>query len=306
MKILIVASDKGGHFVPFIEEQINALQKQGCEVLRFGITGHGVVGYLKCLPALRRVIRNQQPDIVHAHYGLSALLANLQRRVPVVSTYHGSDINVPSVLPFSKMAMRLSAWNIFVSQHNVDIAQPKKKYSIIPCGIDLSDVQLTSKVDARAKMHILQDAKYILFAGSFSNAVKDPGLAKQTIALLPGVELKELRGYSREEVNFLMCGADAFLMTSKTEGSPQVIKEAMACGCPIVSTDVGDVKERTDGIDGCYVASSREPQELANLLGKALSSEGKTTGRQHLIKMGLTNDLITNQLIAIYYKILRK
>lgn len=304
MKILIVASDKGGHFVPFIEEQIAALQQQGCVILRFGITGHGIMGYLRSLPALHKAISNEYPDIIHAHYGLSALLANLQRRVPVVSTYHGSDINVPSVLRFSKVAMRLSAWNIFVSQRNVDIAAPKKKYSLIPCGVDLTDVQLTDKATAREKMNIPQDSRYVLFAGSFSNDVKDPELAKQTTALLSGIELKELRGYNREEVNLLMCGADAFLLTSKTEGSPQVVKEALACGCPIVSTDVGDVSERTAGIEGCYVASSRRPEELADLLHKAMSHVGKTNGRERIIKAGLSNELIVRKLLAIYKNIL--
>jgi len=306
MKILVVASDKGGHFVPFIEEQIVVLRTRGCEVMRYGITGHGFVGYLRCLPALVRIIREQRPDIVHAHYGLSALLSNLQRQIPVVSTFHGSDINMPSVLPLSKLAMRLSAWNIFVSQRNVDIAKPKGKYSLIPCGVDLTVVQLSSKAEARERMNISQDSKYVLFAGSFLNDVKDPDLAKQTVALLPEVELKELRGYTREQVNLLMCGADALLMTSKTEGSPQVVKEAMACGCPIVSTDVGDVRERTEGVEGCYVATSREPEEIARLLTKAMEFHGKTDARQRLIELGLTNDIVSAKLYEIYESILKK
>ena len=122
MKILIVASDKNGRFAPFIEEQMAALEARGMEVLRYGITVKGIIGYLRELPALRRMIRSVRPDLIHAHYGLSGLLANLQRMVPVVTTYHGSDINVPSILRFSKIAMRLSAHNIFVSKRNVVIA----------------------------------------------------------------------------------------------------------------------------------------------------------------------------------------
>jgi hypothetical protein len=80
------------------------------------------MGYLRELPALRRLIRAERPDIVHAHYGLSGLLANLQRLVPVVTTYHGSDINVPHILRLSKIAMRLSAHNIFVSARSANIA----------------------------------------------------------------------------------------------------------------------------------------------------------------------------------------
>ena len=122
MKILIVASDKSGHFAPFIEEQMAALEARGVKVMRYGITGKGIIGYLRELPALRRAIRQHRPDLIHAHYGLSGLLANLLRRVPVVTTYHGSDINVPSILRLSKIAMRLSAHNIFVSKRNVLIA----------------------------------------------------------------------------------------------------------------------------------------------------------------------------------------
>ena len=83
------------------------------------------------LRELRKKIKSFKPDIIHAHYGLSGLLANLQRSVPVVTTYHGSDINLPKVLRLSKIAMRLSAWNIFVSQRNVDIAKPMKKYIMV-------------------------------------------------------------------------------------------------------------------------------------------------------------------------------
>ena len=198
------------------------------------------------LPQLKRTIEECKPDAVHAHYGLSGLFANLQRRVPVVTTYHGSDINDKRVLPFSKMAMRLSAWNIFVSQKTLEIAKPKKKHNLLPCGIDLTELQLTEKQEARRKMHLSLGKKFILFAGAFDNAVKNAQLAQEAIAQLddPNLELLELKGYSREEVTLLMCAADAFLMTSYAEGSPQVIKEAMACGCPIVSVDVGDVKER--------------------------------------------------------------
>ena len=137
MKILIVASDKGGHFAPFIEEQIAALQEIGVQVVRYAVTGKGILGYLRELPALKQMIRAEQPDIVHAHFGLSGVLANLQRRVPVVTTYHGSDINVPKILRFSKIAMRLSAWNIFVSQRNVDIAFRLSPFASLPIDIPI-------------------------------------------------------------------------------------------------------------------------------------------------------------------------
>ena len=106
MKILVVASYNKGRFAPFIEEQAKALEAQGCVIQFFGLQGKGIKGYMKNLPLLKKEIKAFQPDVIHSHYGLSGLLANMQRRVPVVTTYHGSDINDKKALPFSKMSMR--------------------------------------------------------------------------------------------------------------------------------------------------------------------------------------------------------
>ena len=321
MKILIVGNNKPGHFAPFVEEQARALQQQGCEVVFYGVQGKGLLGYLRALPALRRMIRAERPDLVHAHYGLSGLLANLQRIVPVVTTYHGSDINVPSVLRFSKIAMRLSAHNIFVSQRNVTLAlspnslityRLKKRYTLLPCGVNIPKPwgelqthrveQLTLNQWVQGKLNA--GVKHVLFAGAFNNAVKDPELAKAVINELANegvkVELIELKGFNRDQVNALVYNCDTLLMTSKTEGSPQVIKEAMACGCPIVSLDVGDVAERVSGVEGCYVVSSREPAAIAEALQQALDFPGKTNGRQRIIEMGLRNEQVAERLMAIY------
>ena len=331
MKILIVGNNKLGHFAPFVEEQARALQMQGCEVVFFGVQGKGIWGYLRCLPALKRAIKQHQPDLIHAHYGLSGLLANLQRRVLVVTTYHGSDINKPNILRFSKIAMRLSAYNIFVSKRNIAIAIRRKgdkairrlgKYSLLPCGVNLTDDQLTSRAEARKALGIVDDAKIVLFAGAFNNAVKDPALAQEAIDQCAkftnglrvfndlkdlndsALTLVELRGYTRAQVNQLMCAANCLLMTSKTEGSPQVIKEAMACGCPIVSVDVGDVAERVSGVEGCYVVPSREPKDIAQALLKAIAFEGKTNGREKIIEMGLSNEQVAKRLVEIYERLL--
>lgn len=312
MRLLIVCSYKPNlqeGCVPFIREQVEALREQGCECAYFYIKGKGMLGYLREVPGLRKKIREWQPDIVHAHYGLSCLVANLaMRRVPVVSTYHGSDINVKSVRRFSKMAIRLSAWNIYVSKRNMALvgAVDGKKCSLIPCGVSLSDDQLQSRSEARKALGWSATDKKVLFAGAFDNDVKQPELAKAAIALLNGVELVELKGYSRSEVNMLMCAANCLLMTSRTEGSPQVVKEAMACGCPIVSVDVGDVAERTKGVDGCYVVKSRNPREIAEVIEKALAFEGRTNGREKILECGLTNEIVAKKIIKIYGNIIGK
>ena len=317
MKILIVASDKGGCFVPFIEEQIVALQDIGVNVIRYGVKGKGIIGYLRELPALRRFIHAERPDIVHAHYGLCGMLTNLQRIAPVVTTYHGSDINLPSILRFSKIAMRLSAWNIFVSKRNIAIAQPKDKYTLLPCGVNIplpwSELQaqwvgqLTLNQWVQEKL--IANVKCVLFAGAFDNAVKDSNLAKAVIKELinEGVhaELMELKGYNRNQVNALMYNCNALLMTSKSEGSPQVVKEAMACGCPIVSVDVGDVAERIEGVKGGYVVPTRNPIDIAHALHKAINFEGRTNGRERIIDMKLSNEQVAKRLLEIYNQVLK-
>ena len=302
MKILIVASFNKGFFAPFILEQSEALEKMGQTVHFFGIQGHGIWGYVRNYNGLKRIIQDYKPDVIHAHYGLSGLLAVLQRGVPVVTTFHGSDINNRKVLPFSKIAMRLSAFTIFVSQKNVDIARPTKKFALLPCGVNSDNFTEVPIGEARLKLQLEDTKKYVLFAGSFSNRVKNPELAQKAIALLKNVELIELKGYSREEVNYLMHAVDVALMTSHTEGSPQFVKEVMACGCPLVSVDVGDVKEVTAGVEGCYIVS-REAEEIAEKLQIALNFKGRTHGRERIMELGLSNELVAKKLIEIYVQI---
>ena len=305
MKVLIVASNNKGRFAPFVVEQAEALRHCGCEVDFYGIAGKGVSGYLKNLTALKKKIREFQPAVIHAHYGLSGLLATLQRKVPVVTTYHGSDINDPRAFRFSKLAVRWSAWNVFVSREILDKARPFERYSLIPCGVDMDAFQSFDKHSAREMMHLSQDKKYVLFAGSFDNAVKNAPLAQETVALLrdDNVELLELKGYARHEVNLLLCAVDVLLMTSLNEGSPQVIKEAMACGCPIVSVEVGDVLDRLRWLDGCYMAQTRDADELTSLLIKAFAFEGRTEGRARIIDDELDNRQIAKRLVEIYERV---
>ena len=285
MRVLVVASFNKGSFSPFIVEQAEALKEYGSEIEYFGLQGKGLLGYLGNVPQLKRKIDEFCPDIIHAHYGLSGLFANLQRQIPVVTTYHGSDINDQKALPFSRFAMRLSAWNIFVSRRIIEIAKPKKNYSLLPCGIGLCELQQMEKSIARQRMNLDANKHYVLFAGAFDNEVKNAPLARKTVEELcnPNVTLLELKGYSRDEVTM-----------------PQVIKEALACGCPIVSVDVGDVKERIEGVEGCYVAKTRHAAELAFLLQKAMGFKGKTMGRERVISDELDNRLVAQRLMKIF------
>ena len=105
-----------------------------------------------------------------------------------------------------------------------------------------------------------------------------------------------------------MNAADCLLLTSWSEGSPNVIKEAMACNCPIVTTDVGDVNERLDGLDGCYVVRDNELEservrELGNAIEKAIEFGKRTEGRKRLMEDELTIELTAKKIIKLYESI---
>lgn len=307
MRIIVVAADKGGVFTPFIEEQIAALQEQGCQVHRCPVVGHGIGAYMRTLPRLKQLIQTVHPTLIHAHYGLSCLLANMQRSVPVVSTFHGSDINTPAVRPLSRIAIHLSAWNIFVSESLREKAGCRTRYTILPCGVNLRDIPLLSQSEARKQMQLPEAERIVVFAGAFTNPVKNAALAHAVIDIVRRAypcQLVDLKGYTREEVYRLFSAADALLMTSHSEGSPQVIKEAMATGCPIVSTDVGDVRQLTEGLPACYVAQS--PEALAQGLIQIFQTDTKKANcesRNRLIDLGLTNPQIAERLIQLYASI---
>jgi len=299
MKILIVCSKNSGKIAPFISDQVDALIKSGVICEYFTIESKGIIGYLRHRKLLLTKIRKFQPDLIHAHYGLSGLLANTQRKIPVVTTYHGSDINLPKVYILSRMSMALSAYNIFVSKKNLQKANLKQGFALIPCGVDTELFYPINKADARLKLGFDKTEKLVLFAGAFTNMVKNSELAQAAVALLPNVKLLELKGYSRSEVALIMNAVDACLMTSNTEGSPQFIKEALACNCPVVSVDVGDVKEVIDNVNGCYIVE-RETKAIAEVLAKVFYSNAKIEGKKVIDTKGFEQTQVIKKLIEVY------
>jgi teichuronic acid biosynthesis glycosyltransferase TuaC len=315
MKVLIVCSGNSGDITSFVKEQAEATAKFGVQIDFYLINGRGIVGYLKNYPALLKKIRFFKPDLIHAHYGLSGLLACLQRKIKVITTYHGNDINpldkighssVKSINPFTYLALKLSSYNIFVTEELQQMAKQTKKYSIISCGVELEDFFEMDKDESRKKMQLSSKKKYILFSSSFENTVKNYPLAKKVMDTLNDGELIELKGYNRKEVAVLMNACDVLFVTSRNESGPLVIKEAMACGCPIVSTDVGDVKEVIANTEGCYIGSFN-PDDLHHKLIQALQFaqlKNRTNGRQRIINLGLDNKIIAQSIFNVYHKTL--
>jgi glycosyltransferase involved in cell wall biosynthesis len=309
MKVIIVCSGNSGSISSFVKEQTESLEKYyNVRFHFFLIRGKGIYGYLKNIYGLRKLIKQINPDVIHAHYGLSGILANLQRKVPVITTFHGSDINDKSIRKFSRLAAILSNHIILVSPAFIGKLKIKRNFSVIPCGIDLNNFYPISKSEARQKLNLGINSKIILFAGASENKVKNFILAERAINLLDfKVQLIELKNFTREEVNLMLNGCDVALLTSFSEGSPQFIKEAMACNCPIVATEVGDIKLIFGNSDGCYLTQFDEV-EIAGKIRMAFefgNIKEKTRGRERIIELGLDSETIAGRILKVYNKVLK-
>jgi len=293
------------HENPFLADQIESLQNCGVLVDLFVITGSGLWGYIQGYFRVRKHITESTYSGIHAHYGISAIVAVTQLKLPSIITFMGSDVHLPINRVISKLLQTLSAHNIFVSDRLRRQAGARSNYSVVPYGLNLSRYFPVDQKTARVELDIPHYKKIILFSSSFDNKVKNYPLAKDALSYLPDIQLIELKkNFSNNEINLLLNSADVLLMTSFNEGSPQIIKEAMACGCPIVSTDVGDVKDLIGSLDGCFI-STYDVQDVVRNIKNALNYGIRTEGRDRLVKLGLDLDTIANKLNQIYNTVLQ-
>ncbi len=220
---------------------------------------------------LVKFIHANNPDLIHAHYGFSGLLANLQRRIPVVTTFHGSDINIPGNLKWSKLAHFLSKASIFVETGmKLKLMNHRNSY-VIPCGVDTSLFKEINQNKSRTLLNLSNNFVHILFSSDFDNPIKNYPLAKAACDLIEKqnglyINLIELKGLGREEVNLYLNASDCALLISSSEGSPQFIKEAMASNCPIISTNVGDTSWVIGDTEGCFLSSPNVKDLTRNIL----------------------------------------
>ena len=300
--------------LPFVTEQGESLRAAGCEVDYFLVRGN----YVKAVGALKKKIRDFKPDIVHAHFGLSAITAELQGVVPVVTTFHNGETHRWYVNLMSSLMSLRAKHVIYVAQHIHDLVFFKaKNYSIIPCGVPMDEMTIIPKDEARNQLGWSADKKYIMFGGAFDNTRKNYALLKAAVERIAGeIECVEMRGLNRKDCVLRMNACDVFALPTKNEGSPQALKEAMACNCPIVATDVADIKHLLGDLPGHYVLPNKKGnaawwvgdehsvEELAELLKQALAFDGRTEGRERIVELGYTNELIAKKIIKIYEQVL--
>lgn len=288
------------HAGRFIEQQIKALRRAGMElnVLLVNREKKGMSVYTSLPAALRKAIDQFKPDLVHVMYGgiMSRIASAVIHDRPVIVTFHGSDLlgqrvkdplrRVFSALGVlaSRQAARRCEGIVAVAEHLVKrLPQniPSSKVRVIPCGIDLDLFKPLDRALCRQQLGWDQDGFHVLFQAT-GDPIKRPELAVASVECLKKLggktDLHYLCGIEYEQVPIWINASDVLLVTSRHEGSPTIVKEALACNLPIVSVMVGDVPQRLQGLDGCHLAAA-DAFDLAQKLRQVRMHPVQIAGR---------------------------
>ena len=173
------------------------------------------------------------------------------------------------------------------------------KYTIIPNGVDFNKFYPINKINARQKLNIEINKKIVLFVAEIENSIKNYKLCKTAFDLItiPEKELLVINRFSQDILNLYYNAADVLVLTSFHEGSPNVIKEAAACNLPIISTDVGDVREIIGAVKGCFIVPY-DANIIADKLNHILTKTYRTESFEKI--NFLDSEIIANKIIHIY------
>ncbi len=306
MRILFVASGTGdGKPYIIVNNQAKSLEKLGVKVNYFVNSKKGFLGYLNNMISLIKHLRKNKYDLIHSHYSMSAfvstmaILLNFKFRVGHVVSLMGSDTKSKGMSYLITSLLKKHFWDVTIvkSKSMLKNGRIKGEY-VLPNGVDLS------AIESKDSKKIKSDELTVLFTGDPKRESKNFTLAERAINLIKSnkIKFKLICGVSHKQIIDEMRNADVLLLTSKWEGSPNVIKEAMACNLPIVATDVGDIKWIFGDTEGCYLTSF-EPDDVAEKLRMALKfakEKGITNGRERMIKLGLDSETVAKKLVEIY------
>jgi glycosyltransferase involved in cell wall biosynthesis/O-antigen/teichoic acid export membrane protein len=313
--VMVIAGKPDGHEFPFARRQASVLrQRFGAEVELFFLQDRMSPSRLwKARRALKRLLHAYRPDLVMVHYGtVTALFTVLSSSVPVVITFHGSDLNatpsdgrVRDFLGrlFSQIAAFFAAGIICVSESlRSRLWWRREEVHVLPMGVDLGLFKPMDCAECRTAMGWREDERIVLFNNN-NPGVKRIDIARAAIERVQAsgirARLVALEGaIPPERMPVLMNAADALLLCSDREGSPTMVKEAMACGLPVVTSDVGDVRERLRGVaPGAVVGQDAE--SLATALIGVLRNGSRSNGRELAVINGVDAESLDARTFAM-------
>lgn len=309
MKVLHVTNlypfDEAPTYGIFVKEQIDSLKnKDFQEVFFINAKKFGVKEYFKSVRRLNKTISDF--DVIHCHHQFSAITVFLAspRKKPIVSIL--GDIEKRSTL--NKLAYyfvkKISSKIIFKNK----LPNNSLKNILLPNGVNLDFFKPIDKEKSRKHLGLKLEAQYVLFVsnGSLDNPIKRHDKFLKVIKKINFNTLDNkmllplyLSNVSREDVPYYFNAANFMLLTSDHEGSPNAIKEAMACNLPIVSTPVGDVSVLLKGVDNSYVSTSGTVNNLTQLAQK-IDYAKRSNGRAKLIELGIESESVAKKLLKVY------
>lgn len=308
VKVLMVTSEWPSPELPyggcFIEQQVRFLRKAGVDIDVMPFVGRRKpLNYWRIWGRVRRTIRDGDYDLVHAQFGHSGALAVTPKRLPVVVTYRGDDLLADRFRrAVSRYAARRADANIVVARRMAS-ELPEPPVAVIPSGIDFDLFRKFPRVDARRRLELPEGERLALFVGSPHVPRKRFSLAQQALDLIEDARLLPAWGVPRETIPLYMNAANLLLLVSKWEGSPNVVKEALACDLPVVAVDVGDTRERLGTVDGCVVVSDDSPESIADAVRAVLDRDEEIDGAASV--RSLDETLLAQETIDVYRSVLR-
>lgn len=271
---------------PPFELQVAALEERGIECTTVQVPGtvtadssRSVLDYVRFHPTVLKESFGSY-DLIHANYGLTAPFALTQPRLPVVLSLWGTDLD-GDLGWVSKLCANFCDATIVMSERME--RELDQDCHVIPHGVDFDQFGPMPRSEAIDRVGWDPDAKHVLFPYKAERDVKNYPRAERIVDAVrtdvpEPVRLQTARDVPHDEMPTYMNAADCLLLTSDREGSPNVVKEAMACNLPVVSVDVGDVRERLDGVEPSEVC--RNDRELRLALFSILNGGGRSNGRE--------------------------